>query len=652
MKRLITAILTVLAATAANTAQGAFEELGAGARAPGMGDAFVGLADDVYAIHYNPAGLATLTRPELGASYTKLLTGLTDDSDVSQMFFGYAHPLSKARGTIGAQWQQLSLNSSLYSEQQLALAYGRGGWALGPGRLSAGASLKVLRRGFGSFPEASNSINGIAATGRPDPVLSGRNSVSRPDADVGLLYHFRRRYSLGMAVRHATEPNMSINPGDSDKIPMAVTLGLNHANLLSNLGVQYETVRAPMGARDHGITFAAERWLPRVLSGDFGLRGALGVGSRNRRQVTMGLSYRAGRMTIDYGFALWASAPTSTSGSHRVAFSLRFGSLGEPDESLVMLLDAMQRLKKGQLPELSVTAMGLTAEQKAQVDEYIAIAGSLEAEAKYQAALERLGQALDVSPGDTAILRSYARLNWLAQQVKGLPSYKTDPVQAAWHQGILAYLAADDEGAVRKTSEAFALDRENKGLDGFLAQLELATGLHRPDLPAVSPKRMRLEQLLAQANAALEDGRYDEAIATSRHVLAEDENNVPALENLGTALFAIGDYAGSLDAWEKAYALERPARRVALEEHMKSLRALLARKRAEAAAAAAAAAPKRSTEGELSPREIRKLYNEGIDNYASGQLRKAREAFDRVLKADPNYTPARKALRRVMEEMK
>ncbi|MBI5200049.1 MAG: type IX secretion system membrane protein PorP/SprF, partial [Elusimicrobia bacterium] len=460
-------ILLACLLLAARPALAAFDELGAGARAPGMGDAFVGLADDVYAVHYNPAGLANLARPELGASYTKLLTGLSDNSEISHMFFAYAHPLPKAKGTVATEWEQLALNSSLYSEQQFSLAYGRGGYEVGPGRLAAGGSLKYLRRGFGSFPEASNSYAGIGTTGRPDPVLSGRNSVAKPDADLGFLYHFRRRYSLGMAVHHLLQPNMSVNPSDNDKIPLGMAIGLNYANLLSNLGVQYDTVRSATGARDHSITFAAERWVPRVLAGDFGLRGALGVGSRNRRQLTVGLSWRAGRMTIDYGLALWASAPASTSGSHRVAFSLRFGSQREPDESLVMILDAMQRLKKGTLPELSITAMGLTSEQKAQVDEYVAVARGLQEEAKYQAALERLGQALGVSPGDTNLLKGYARLNWVAQQVKGLPSYKTDAVQAAWHQGILAYLGADENGAIAKVSSALALDRENKALDGF-----------------------------------------------------------------------------------------------------------------------------------------------------------------------------------------
>lgn len=618
-----------------------------------MGDAFVAVADDVYAVHYNPAGLAQLGRPEAGASYTRLLLGLTDSSDVSDMFFGYAHPLPKAKGTVATSWEQMGLGNGLFTEQAFSLAYGRGALPLGPGRLSAGFAGRWLRRGFGGFPEASNSYNGILATGRPDPVLTGRNSVSALDADLGLLYRFHRRYALGMSLRHLLQPDMALNPSDRDPVPLALALGLNYANLLSNLGVQYGTVRSPTGARDHDLTFAAERWFPRLGAGDFGLRGALGVGTRNRRQVTTGLSYRAGRMTVDYGFSLWATVPSATSGSHRVSLSLRFGSPAEPDESLLMILEAMQRMKKGEAPDVRIAAGGLDPEQKSRMEEFLAVSGSLVGEAKYQAGLERLSQALSVNPGDTVLLKSYARLNWVAQQVKGLPSYKTDPVEGSFHEGILAYLAVDEQGAIDKVAKALSMDRDNKGLDGFLAQLELATGLKRPDLPAVSPKRMRLEQLSAQANAAIEDGRHDEAVALSREVLKEDERNVAALEALGTAHFALGNYGASLEAWEKAYSLERPARRSALEGHLKSLRGLVERRRAEAAAAAAAEQAKRAPAAEgLSPSKIRELYNEGIDHYASGRLREAREAFERVLRADPGYTPAAKSLRRVLEELK
>lgn len=49
-----------------------FEFTGSGARAMGMGNAFLGVADDVYAINWNPAGLYKLESTILGLSYTKL----------------------------------------------------------------------------------------------------------------------------------------------------------------------------------------------------------------------------------------------------------------------------------------------------------------------------------------------------------------------------------------------------------------------------------------------------------------------------------------------------------------------------------------------------------------------------------------------------
>src|SRR4029079_6571195 len=95
------------------------------ARAPGMGNAFVGLADDVYALYYNPAGLAQLKRPELATSYTRLLLGLSDNSNLSSSFVGYAHPLKEGKwGTAAVAWQQLSLNSGFYQDQALYMSYG------------------------------------------------------------------------------------------------------------------------------------------------------------------------------------------------------------------------------------------------------------------------------------------------------------------------------------------------------------------------------------------------------------------------------------------------------------------------------------------------------------------------------------------------
>ena len=47
----------------------AFSRMGLGARALGMGGAFVAVADDGFASSFNPAGLVQLKRPIFSASY-------------------------------------------------------------------------------------------------------------------------------------------------------------------------------------------------------------------------------------------------------------------------------------------------------------------------------------------------------------------------------------------------------------------------------------------------------------------------------------------------------------------------------------------------------------------------------------------------------
>jgi hypothetical protein len=54
---------------------GSFSNTGIGARVCGMSGAFTGLADDVYALYYNPAGLGRIGRKELAIDYSKLYMG-------------------------------------------------------------------------------------------------------------------------------------------------------------------------------------------------------------------------------------------------------------------------------------------------------------------------------------------------------------------------------------------------------------------------------------------------------------------------------------------------------------------------------------------------------------------------------------------------
>jgi len=48
-----------------------FLKIGLGARAIGMGESYAGIADDVYAVYWNPAGLNSLTKNEISAMHTE-----------------------------------------------------------------------------------------------------------------------------------------------------------------------------------------------------------------------------------------------------------------------------------------------------------------------------------------------------------------------------------------------------------------------------------------------------------------------------------------------------------------------------------------------------------------------------------------------------
>ena len=77
-----------------------FEDNGVGARWIGMNNAGTALSDDVFALHYNPSGLAGIYWKELGLDYAKLFWGLDDGSGLSNGFIGYVNGF-KDWGTFG-----------------------------------------------------------------------------------------------------------------------------------------------------------------------------------------------------------------------------------------------------------------------------------------------------------------------------------------------------------------------------------------------------------------------------------------------------------------------------------------------------------------------------------------------------------------------
>ncbi|MEK7383527.1 MAG: type IX secretion system membrane protein PorP/SprF, partial [Elusimicrobiota bacterium] len=317
----------------------AYEDVGVGARVTGLGRAYTAVADDVYSIYYNPAGLATLERKEFGTAYSRLLTGLSDGSNLQNSFLGYAHPLDDGRnGTLGMAWNYFTLDS-LYRESSFFTSYGRRVTREDrPDPIFFGASFKLLNRSVGGTAAAANAIGNTGqATGRPDPVLQ-KSSKMNYDTDLGLLWRPRPRWTLGVSIQHMLEPNIALAGGDSDKLGRNIKFGGAYKTPFSTLSGDLDLISAADHSLDKVLAIGIEKWLPTLLHGSFGVRGALSMGTRDHRELSMGLSYKIHRMQVDYGFALPVGGLSSTNGSHRVGLTWRFGAPRQADVLLGEML--------------------------------------------------------------------------------------------------------------------------------------------------------------------------------------------------------------------------------------------------------------------------------------------------------------------------
>ena len=304
-KIILSAVLSLLYISLAHAS---FEELGAGARPISMGSAFTAISDDPHAIYYNPAGLAQIRRGELTAGYGRLYLGLKDKSNIGSGFVGLTQSLKYGKwGTLGVGWISLNLQDA-YREDTIALSYGKQMFISG---LFLGGTGKFLKRSFGS--DLYTQID-------PLFIKYGQDTTNY-SADIGLLYRPRPAYSFGFALKNINEPNMGL--GETERVPLEIRTGFGYyqRQLLFDIDL-YKKLN------DNVVSIGIERWLFKVM----GLRAGFSAGSRNKRDVSAGMSYKGDYFSVDYAFLFPLAGVESISGAHRFAISLKFGKAPEEKE--------------------------------------------------------------------------------------------------------------------------------------------------------------------------------------------------------------------------------------------------------------------------------------------------------------------------------
>ena len=138
----------------AGTISGTFLKIGVGARAVGLGESFVAVANDPTAIYWNPAGLASMQRQEVSFNH------LSWPGDVSYEHIAYVMPVRRLGGSLAFQVGALSTQmdettelmpfgtgrSFTYSDIVAGAAYARR-WT---DKLLIGAGMKYVREDLGS----------------------------------------------------------------------------------------------------------------------------------------------------------------------------------------------------------------------------------------------------------------------------------------------------------------------------------------------------------------------------------------------------------------------------------------------------------------------------------------------------------------------
>jgi hypothetical protein len=264
--------------------QAAFENIGIGAKPMGMGGAYTAQADDTNAIIWNPAGLADISRREIGLSYLELY-GL-----VGYSFIAYAHHIDNI-GTIAGSLSGSNDSEGNYQEVALNISAARqiikssnpdatGFWS----NLSIGFNLKYLK---------SRANMGEIKIG------SGAGCAF----DLGLRYNLGNKLRLGISLpnllSYVAYSREELKNAKADQYSESLFREY-HLGLAVNLDFIHRSLsRTSFSAElaNSNLLFGMEKQIRNAA-----VRAGYRLGNGLSSGITVGLGYRVNGFEIDYAY--------------------------------------------------------------------------------------------------------------------------------------------------------------------------------------------------------------------------------------------------------------------------------------------------------------------------------------------------------------
>ncbi len=287
-----------------------FLKLGVGARAAGLGSAYTAVADDVTALHWNPAGLSGMSRREVSAMHAELYAETRYD------FIGYAHPTSilnmgisavyltqgsiDGRSVTGSKTDDFTANDLLVT---------LGASKLMAGNIGLGANVKLIQ----------SQIAGSSARGAAFDL----GTTFKPALPIGA-----DQIKMGLAVQNIG-PKMRFS-NESYNLPLTAAVGVSYQPMRSLL-VSADAKRQVYESKT--LLSLGTEFSPLSL---FSLRAGYISGAGNRSDVLersniqtqlsglsglgLGMGFKLGWGSVDYAFS-----PAGELGNvQRISLSLKF----------------------------------------------------------------------------------------------------------------------------------------------------------------------------------------------------------------------------------------------------------------------------------------------------------------------------------------
>ncbi len=292
-------------AASAGTATAQFLKIASGARGAALGEAYSALADDAFALDWNPAGLINVKTNSMAFMHSPYLAGTSVD------YFAYAESAGEV-GAWGVSGKYMSYGKISRTDSS-GLELG----SFNPYDSAVNVGFACYITGFNKDPEERFVLGGTGKFVR-SKILTADNTVSA-DIGINMPYMFDNRFRMSLVAQNI----MGTLRYDKEEAPLPLIL---RAGTVTKLADYLNLTADVIATRDNlpYLAMGGEGKIPVYKDMDVFLRAGFNTraitDTGGTRNVAFGLGIRYTGYWLDYAFSPFGELGTV----HRMSAVINF----------------------------------------------------------------------------------------------------------------------------------------------------------------------------------------------------------------------------------------------------------------------------------------------------------------------------------------